>query len=94
MCDYDTSFLKRMQVVINGDVESNPGPGDTEKNPIKARGRPKGTPKKGKGFKGTPKRLKVNEVDNEISEVKIVEIDPRFLCKDQGIDQIYMRNKA
>ena len=24
--NYDTSFLKRMQVVMNGDVESNPGP--------------------------------------------------------------------
>ena len=23
---YDTSFLKRSQVVINGDIESNPGP--------------------------------------------------------------------
>ena len=23
---YDTSFLKQKQVVINGDVESNPGP--------------------------------------------------------------------
>ena len=23
---YDTSFLRRLQVVINGDVESNPGP--------------------------------------------------------------------
>ena len=26
LLSYDTSFLKRTQVVINGDVESNPGP--------------------------------------------------------------------
>ena len=46
----DSSFLKRKQVVIDGDVESNPGPVDSVDNTPKSKGRPKGTLKK-KGFK-------------------------------------------
>ena len=59
---YDTSFLKRKQTVISGDVESNPGPtDDIKKTPVKGKGRPKGTNKKSKGFKGTPKKSRLGE---------------------------------
>ena len=46
---YDASFLKVLKLLVDGDIESNPGPtlNDTPK---------KGRPKK-MGFKGTPKKL-------------------------------------
>ena len=55
-CSYDVSFLKHLQVVINGDVESNPGPTNNIDNMnVKEKGRPKGSIKK-KGFKGNIKK--------------------------------------
>ena len=63
---FDTSFLNCNQVVIDGDVESNPGPTDNVDKTPKGKGRPKGTPKKNKGFKGTPNKLrKVDEQNIE-----------------------------
>ena len=38
---YDTSFLNRNKVVIDGDVESNPGPVTNNGETPKGRGRPK-----------------------------------------------------
>ena len=58
---YDSSFLKRFKVLIDGDVESNPGPTDNiENTPTRCKGRPKGTPKKSRGFRGTPKKIITN----------------------------------
>ena len=57
---YDSSFLKCVQLLIDGDVESNPGP--TQNQNIKSPGRPK---KGGKGFRGTPSKEK--SVDFNIS---------------------------
>ena len=45
---YDSSFLKRFKLLIDGDIESNPGPVTNDNI-----GTPKGRPKK-TGFKGTP----------------------------------------
>ena len=55
---YDSSFLKRFKLLIDGDIESNPGPTQANniyKTPVK--GRPKKT-----GFKSTPKKLKLDTV--------------------------------
>ena len=39
---------------------------------MKGKGRPKGTTKKGQGFKGTPKKLQAtNDIDNKVPAVKI-----------------------
>ena len=60
----DVSFLKVLQLLVDGDIESNPGPTDNVENtPAKGKGRPKGTPKKGKGFRGTPRKI-MNALSN------------------------------
>ena len=42
-------------------MTSNSGPNEPiDKTSSKGKGRPKGTPKKNKGFKGTPKKLKMD----------------------------------
>jgi len=65
-CSYDVSFLKHLQVVINGDVESNPGPTDNIDNMnVKGKGRPKGSIKK-KEFKGNVKKYTHNVETSEI----------------------------
>ena len=46
---YDTSFLNHKKLVIDGDVESNPGPVNNNIETPKRKGRP---PKKTSGFKG------------------------------------------
>ena len=48
---YDSSFLRRILLLIDGDIESNPGP--TQDINSKS---PGGRPKKMKGFRGTPKK--------------------------------------
>ena len=54
------------QLLVDRDVESNPGPTDNVDKTPKGKGRPKGTPKKNKGFKGTPNKLrKVDEQNIE-----------------------------
>ena len=63
---YDSTFLKRMQLLIDGDVESNPGPTQNQdgKSPMSGR------PKKIKSFKGTPNKQKkcvVEDIDFNIS---------------------------
>ena len=50
---FDVSFLKILQLVIDG-IESNPGPTQNIEN-TPSRG--KGRPKKSRGFRGTPKKL-------------------------------------
>ena len=58
---YDTSFLKLKQLIIDGDVETKPGPTQNTvgKSPMKGR------PNKSKGFRGTPiKQKKCDEVQN------------------------------
>ena len=66
-CSYDVSFLKHLQVVINGDVESNPGPtNNIESTTTKEKGRPKGTTKKNR-LKGIAKKQTYNNA--ETSEV-------------------------
>ena len=52
---YDASFLKVLKLLIDGDVESNPGPVSTNVETPKGRGRPKKAPRVFKGIK--PKRL-------------------------------------
>ena len=60
----DVSFLKVLQLLVDGDIESNPGPTDNiENTPAKGKGRPKGTPKKNKGFRGTPRKI-MNALSN------------------------------
>ena len=51
LLSYDTSFLKRTQVVVNGDVESNPGPTN---NPT---GTPRGRKRKNNTFNFARKKL-------------------------------------
>ena len=51
---YNVSFLKLAQLLIDGDVESNPGPVTNIVETPKGKGRPK---KSSKGFKGKPKKL-------------------------------------
>ena len=41
-------------------MTSNPGPNEPIDKPSRGKGRPKGTPKKNTGFKGTPKKLKMD----------------------------------
>ena len=55
---YDVSFLNVSQLLVDGDVESNPGPTDNVDKTPKGKGRRKGTPKKNKGLKGTPNKLR------------------------------------
>ena len=56
---FDVSFLKILQLLVDGDIESNPGPTDNiEKTP-----RGKGRPKKSKGFRGTTP----NKVNNSLT---------------------------
>ena len=56
---YNLSFLKLNQLIVDGDVESNPGPTQNRINKS-----PGGRPKKSKGFRGTPKKQKIEEVQN------------------------------
>ena len=49
---YDVSFLKLLKLLVDGDVESNPGPVNNYGDNTPKKGRPK----KG-GFKGTPKKM-------------------------------------
>ena len=57
---YDSSFLKRFKLLIDGDIESNPGPVTNYVNtPVK--GRPR---KSGSGFRGTPKKVKCEKNAN------------------------------
>ena len=53
---YSLSHLKLSQLLIDGDVESNPGPVDNKVETPKCKGRPKKT---SRGFKGCikPKKL-------------------------------------
>ena len=44
---YDSTFIKRFKLLIDGDVESNPGPAQNQSS---------GRPKKGRGFRGTPNK--------------------------------------
>ena len=53
---YDTSFLKRKELVINGDVESNPGPANNNT--------PRGRKSKKRNFNFTPKKLDMGYDDN------------------------------
>merc|ERR1712227_765790 len=72
---YDTSFLKRKQVIINGDIESNPGPVDNNVETPKSRGRPKKAPKI-KYFK--PKKLDfslVVESTELLESTKLLHVD-------------------
>ena len=53
---FDVSFLKILQLVIDG-IESNPGPTENiEGTPTRGKGRPR----KSKAFRGTPKKLSEN----------------------------------
>ena len=70
---YDTSFLKRLQLVRDGDIESNPGP-DTGKSGTPTRGRPKKS-----GFRGTLRKNETNSVPR-----KLVDEFPNFEHKDKG----------
>ena len=54
----DPTYLNILKLLLDGDVESNPGPTDNITDKTPGKGRPKGTPKKNKGFKGTPKKLR------------------------------------
>ena len=55
---YNLSFLKLTQLIVDGDVESNPGPvNNVDNTPTKGR------PMK-KGFRGTPKKQKFEKVEN------------------------------
>ena len=58
---FNVSFLKVLQLLVDGDIESNPGTTDNiENTPTRGKGRPTGTPKKAKGFRGTPKKIITN----------------------------------
>ena len=57
-CSYDTSFLARILVIRDGDVESNPGPSDIgfsikKQETLRVRGRPRKSGFKGKCTKNT-----------------------------------------
>ena len=55
---FDVTFLKALQLLVDGDIESNPGPTDNIDITPKGKGRPKGSSKKNKGFRGTtPNKL-------------------------------------
>ena len=54
---YNLSFLKLNQLIVDGDVETNPGPVTNRVNNTPIKGRPKKT-----GFRGTPKKLKFEKV--------------------------------
>ena len=67
---HDVSFLKRAKLLIDGDVESDPGPTDNiENTPTRGKGRPKGTPKKTKGFRGTPKKILTNSSIRDVANI-------------------------
>jgi hypothetical protein len=53
---YETSFLKRGKLIIDGDVESNPGPTDNMRTP-------KGRKMKKKNFNFTPKKLDMYNIN-------------------------------
>ena len=56
---YDLSHLKRLELLLDGDIESNPGP--TQSRSCKSSA---GRPKKSKVFKGTPKKVELgNKID-------------------------------
>ena len=60
---YNLSCLKTNQLLMDGDIESNPGPTfNVDKTPVKGR------PKKIKGFRGTPK----NSLDKEVARNDIL----------------------
>ena len=42
---------------------------DIENTPTRSKGRPKGTPKKTKGFRGTPKKISMNSLDNVVTNL-------------------------
>ena len=52
------NFIRLVQLLIDGDVDSNPGP---TQNDCKS---PRGRPKKIKVFKGTPKKFDLSESSN------------------------------
>ena len=56
---YNLSFLKLTQLIVDGDVESNPGPVTNHVDNTPTKGRPKR-----KGFRGTPKKQKFEKVQN------------------------------
>ena len=63
---YDSSFLKRVQLLIDGDVESNPGP--TQNIDCKS---PGGRSKKIKGFRGTPKKCNFSsDIDFNVTYIR------------------------
>ena len=65
---FNVSFLKVLELLVDGDVESNPGPTDNiETTPTRGKGRPKGTPKKSKGFRGTPKKI----IENSSASINV-----------------------
>ena len=76
---FDVSFLKILQLVIDG-IESNPGPTENiECTPTRGKGRPR----KSKAFRGTPKKLNeniltVSKTDNVNVPVGLVNIEPNL----------------
>ena len=63
---YDSSFLKCVQLLIDGDVESNPGP--TQNIDCKS---PGGRSKKIKGFRGTPKKCNFSsDIDFNVTYIR------------------------
>ena len=60
---YDSSFLKRFKLLIDGDIESNPGPtqNSIDKTPRSVRR------KQNRGFKGTPKKQKIENINFTIN---------------------------
>ena len=59
----DPSYLKILKLLIDGDIESNPGP--VTNNDMST---PKGRPKKRSGFRGTPRKLDFTSLVNKSQE--------------------------
>ena len=69
-CSYDTSFLARILVIRDGDVESNPGPSDIDfsikkQETLRVRGRPRKS-----GFKGKCTKKESSLVSEKPIEIK------------------------
>ena len=96
LCSYDVSFLKHLQLVINGDVESNPGPiYNNEKITVKEKGRPKGSTKK-KGFKGIAHKksndqFETSEILHSMSSDTVVSNKPIGL-KNEGVNVCFFNS--
>ena len=79
---FNVSFLKVLQLLVDGDIESNPGPTDNiENTPTRGKGRPKGTPKKSRGFRVTPKKISNNpNVCNNVKNGPIGLVNVAYDC--------------